>query len=75
MASLSLFHGFSAACSPHNQLAVVATYSSDLFTSAYHYARSYLTSIPHPRAHENLERLFSRAKQDVGVPFQPTGDG
>lgn len=51
--------------SPHNQLAVVATYSCDLFSSAYHYARASMTDSPYPRAEENLRKLFGRAKQEA----------
>lgn len=48
---------------PHNQLAVVATYTDAECVSVYRYCRSLMIESPFQTAHENLMLLFEKNKQ------------
>ncbi|PWN48930.1 hypothetical protein IE53DRAFT_380952 [Violaceomyces palustris] len=55
---------------PSNQLAVIATYSSDAFASTYHYYRALCARLPFEKARLNLDRTLSKAIESwqVGGP-------
>lgn len=48
---------------PHNQLAVLATYTDAECVSVYRYCRSLMIENPFQTAHENLTLLFEKNKQ------------
>lgn len=48
---------------PHNQLAVLATYTDAECVSVYRYCRSLMIESPFQTAHENLTLLFEKNKQ------------
>jgi len=58
---------------PHNQLAVLATYTEAECVAVYRYCRALLCANPFPTAKENLGLLFEKNKQ--GMPDRNTGDG
>ncbi|CAN0327687.1 unnamed protein product, partial [Ectocarpus sp. 4 AP-2014] len=54
---------------PHNQLAVLATYTDAECVSVYRYCRSLMIDSPFQTAHENLTLLFEKNKQKgFGMP-------
>ncbi|CAG8528945.1 9589_t:CDS:10, partial [Scutellospora calospora] len=48
---------------PHNQLAVIATYSADEFSAVYHYYRSLVVRCPFLTAKDNISLLFHKARK------------
>jgi len=58
---------------PHNQLAVLATYTEAECVAVYRYCRALLCANPFPTAKENLSLLFEKNKQ--GMPDRNTDDG
>ncbi|RHZ69848.1 hypothetical protein Glove_277g38 [Diversispora epigaea] len=50
---------------PHNQLAVIATYSVDEFAAFYHYYRSLAVKYPFLTAKDNISFLFQKAKKSA----------
>ncbi|CAG8480573.1 10618_t:CDS:10 [Diversispora eburnea] len=50
---------------PHNQLAVIATYSVDEFAAFYHYYRSLAVRYPFLTAKDNISFLFQKAKKSA----------
>lgn len=57
---------------PHNQLAVLATYTDAECVSVYRYCRSLMIENPFQTAHENLTLLFDKNKQK-GFAIAPGG--
>ncbi|KAG7555822.1 DNA/RNA-binding domain Est1-type [Arabidopsis suecica] len=68
---------------PHHQLAIVASYSGDEFTTTYRYFRSLAVEIPFPTARDNLIVAFEKNRQSYAQLFvaskdssrRPTGKG
>ena len=58
---------------PHNQLAVLATYTEAECVAVYRYCRALLCANPFPTAKENLSLLFEKNKQSM--PDRNTDDG
>lgn len=50
---------------PHNQLAVLATYTEAECVAVYRYCRALLCEFPFPTAKENLALLFEKNKQNM----------
>ncbi|CAM9486147.1 unnamed protein product, partial [Scytosiphon promiscuus] len=59
---------------PHNQLAVLATYTDAECVSVYCYCRSLMIESPFQTAHENLTLLFEKNKQK-GFAMPTIADG
>lgn len=53
---------------PHNQLAVLATYTEAECVAVYRYCRALLCEQPFPTAKENLALLFEKNKQNMVGP-------
>lgn len=60
---------------PHNQLAVLATYTDAECVSVYRYCRSLMIASPFQTAHENLTLLFEKNKQKGFAMPPPPADG
>ncbi|CAH8271618.1 unnamed protein product [Arabidopsis lyrata] len=68
---------------PHHQLAIVASYLGDEFTTTYRYFRSLAVEIPFPTARDNLIVAFEKNRQSYAQLFvaskdssrRPTGKG
>lgn len=61
---------------PHNQLAVLATYTDAECVSVYRYCRSLMIESPFQTAHENLTLLFEKNKlKGFGMPPPPADGG
>jgi hypothetical protein len=58
---------------PHNQLAVLATYTEAECVAVYRYCRAVLCASPFPTAKENLALLFEKNRQKI--PDPSTKDG
>ncbi|CAG8643576.1 20194_t:CDS:10 [Dentiscutata erythropus] len=59
---------------PHNQLAVIATYSADEFSAVYHYYRSLVVRCPFLTAKDNISLLFHKARKS-SADAQEKGQG
>jgi protein SMG6 len=59
---------------PHNQLAVLATYTEAWCVAVYRYCRSLLTAHPFATSRENLDLLFEKSRSKTSTPFRPVTD-
>jgi hypothetical protein len=55
---------------PHNQLAVLATYTEAECVAVYRYCRALLCELPFPTAKENLTLLFEKNRQNMADPWR-----
>jgi len=61
-AQINMYNG-----QPHNQLAVLATYTEDELGAVYHYARALAVKTPFLTARDNLVLLFEKSRQRAAL--------